>query len=385
MKKFNILILFQIVLFIGLQSQNSLLDQNFEELRPISEINEANKGDGYPWLSEDGLRLYYNANDPLDNRTKIYMSSRKSDGHAFTNPIKLNVNIDGYDNLSPVLSEDELTLSYVVKRNNGRLKTKLFIATREHKTNAFNAPHSVKLIGQFAGTVISPGFSPDYRELYLFNELNGETSILVFSKEDYLEYHLKEQMEIPRGYKVKSGKISADGLKYYISLSPKGGYPRIYIMKRDDTGSPFGTPILLESQWINDPDIRNHQPYFTNNHSYLVFTRSRENAWYSNDMFVAKLVDTPAEQKAEEDTFTLAEFQLYPNPLHDILNIRASSESTYHIRIFDLTGKMIMRYQEASGLTQLSLGKQAAGIYIVVLEEAKTGKTLSLPIEKIRL
>jgi hypothetical protein len=100
----------------------------YGDIRLLGEVNEDEKADAYPWLSFDGLRLYY-----IFNNT-IQYAYRNKIGDAFTYPKALKMkNASSYSIVGCHLTEDENTLFFVASQ-------KVYITTRESRKDEFKTP-----------------------------------------------------------------------------------------------------------------------------------------------------------------------------------------------------------------------------------------------------
>lgn len=97
------------------------------DVRILGELNEFGEAESYPWLSGDGLRLYYCF------KNQIYFAKRKEGDRSFKFPVPLELSFEG-DILSCYLSSDELKL-YFVNRDG-----LIYLATRDNKKEDFSAP-----------------------------------------------------------------------------------------------------------------------------------------------------------------------------------------------------------------------------------------------------
>jgi hypothetical protein len=71
------------------------------------------------------------------------------------------------------------------------------------------------------------------------------------------------------------------------------------------------------------------------------------------------------------------DFNMYPNPANDVLNIRTNQPGKVHVHIYDMTGKlMIESFSEQE--SAVDVGKLSRGIYLVMVSDengsVKTGK-----------
>ena len=85
-------------------SRNAV-DLGYDGTRALSEINNSVAGEGYPWISADGLRLYYTSTSGESN-FMIYYSERATVESLFQAPVPASINVVAP--LSIWLSENEM-------------------------------------------------------------------------------------------------------------------------------------------------------------------------------------------------------------------------------------------------------------------------------------
>ncbi|PCI93678.1 MAG: hypothetical protein COB15_15985 [Flavobacteriales bacterium] len=67
----------------------------------------------------------------------------------------------------------------------------------------------------------------------------------------------------------------------------------------------------------------------------------------------------------KEDINKIGTVEIYPNPTHSVLNIKISSSSNF--KLFDLTGKTLIKKQLSSNTNRLDVSKYPKGIYFYQL------------------
>ena len=143
-------------------------DGTFSKASLISELNSIDTADAFPWLSSDGLRIYFVKNDYL-----MY-SERTSPTSAFKHPVPLN--FDG-NVLTPArscwLSADEKTLFYTSKNI-------IYKATRKKTKKPFSLPKVFSTEFKDFDYIAGISFAPDLKNMYIY-----------FSGEEYLILHYK--------------------------------------------------------------------------------------------------------------------------------------------------------------------------------------------------
>jgi WD40 repeat protein len=141
---------------------------SFSSARPVPELDDDGSEEGTPFLSFDGLSVYFFSTRPgpdtLGNRD-IWQARRTSASAAFSEPFVVpGVNGAALDHL-PRLSQNELRLTFVSGRESPNLGSNLWIAERDSRDEEFSEP--VELAG-VNGPTRDEGFSFSSDELTLF-------------------------------------------------------------------------------------------------------------------------------------------------------------------------------------------------------------------------
>ncbi|NNE26206.1 MAG: T9SS type A sorting domain-containing protein [Saprospiraceae bacterium] len=375
----NKLILTLIVLFIGLQSHAQKPNSDYN-IRPIEELNSYGIGDAYPWLSNDAFRLYYCGNNNSTGLTELYLSERTSLDGKFEAPEKLNVNVDGYDNLSPFLSRDECVIAFTVRKENEKTLTEIYVATRPNRNHDFALPKPIKLTGSVKGELISPSFTQDLNELMVFHFYKGQTSIMQFERTGTMQYALRNTIILENNAKLKSGKLSSNGLEYYLSIEKPGRNPSIHIMRRPSLDKPFNRLHIFDHEVLNDNYYRNHQPYFTSDLNHIVMVRSGVNHWNRNDMYIAT---KSVEMDDDYVKFDRKHVKVFPNPTSDVLYIENLSQLSLDMMIFNTNGQRVRKSEAFEMHKMIDLGDLPSGFYLVHLINRETAKRLVFKVQKI--
>jgi RHS repeat-associated protein len=179
----------------------------FVALSPVDPVNSP-FDDRAPWISDDGLRLYFwTKNTGWPGSGNLMMSSRNTIAEAFGAPEEVeDVNSSASDE-DPFLLRDEKTLFFTSDRPTG--DRDLWIATRSALTEPFSLTNTVK-IPETAGGVNTP------------NEFEEERRPI----------------------------LTPDGLTLYFHSDREGWNADhngdIFIAKRSSPTAAFGTPSLVE-------------------------------------------------------------------------------------------------------------------------------------------
>jgi len=147
-------------------------DGPFANIRPLDEINDKELSDSYPWLSNDGLRIYFTKQK--GSEITIHAAERKSVNEKFSQPKKLEIALPKIsNNLSCFLSADETEI-FILSGE------KIYTSKRDNLFSKFSA--SVE-IGQANDNGYMSGITmtQDNAEMFVFNSIGfRNTQILHF-------------------------------------------------------------------------------------------------------------------------------------------------------------------------------------------------------------
>ncbi|HXH18879.1 MAG TPA: hypothetical protein VNJ07_07315 [Chitinophagales bacterium] len=147
-------------------------DGAFVNVRPLDEINDPDISDSYPWLSDDGLRVYFTKQK--GSEITFYFAERKNQNEKFSKPKKLDFTLPKIsNNMSCFLSQNELEI-FALSGD------KIYHATRENLFSKFSTPIE---IGQSDNNGYMSGITMtnDRAELFVFNSIGfRNTQILRF-------------------------------------------------------------------------------------------------------------------------------------------------------------------------------------------------------------
>ncbi len=145
-------------------------DGAYKNVRPLDEINNPDLAEFYPWISADGLSIYYSRQEGKD--IKIYASTRTGKNKRFSEPTKVDINIPKVENnMSAWLSNNELEM-FVLSGNN------IYYSTRTSKSDDFSSPIEIAKAnsdGFLSGVTITQ----DQEEMYVYNSLGFRNTQLI--------------------------------------------------------------------------------------------------------------------------------------------------------------------------------------------------------------
>jgi len=310
---------------------------------PITGLNTVDLADSYPWISSDGLRLYFSRTD-IAGESRIHRSTRATISAAFTTSVAVLPGFDD-DQISCWLDQDELTMLFSSNYT-------LMRASRASTADPFGAPVSVTLSGA-SGLFVSPTMTADGSELLV----TAQTGVMRFSNTGPDAFTFVETLTIGS----VACKLSADGLQLFTSAS-FGGVVRPCRLSRTTLADEFtnaeyytSSIIVAGSSWS--------QPHLSTDNGILVLARNQA-TWTSNDLFLFERTDlTAVGMIARHDLL------MWPNPAVDQINIQlpeTGGARIERVRLFDAQGRVVLDRAGSTGyLATLDLDAQSEGAYLL--------------------
>lgn len=325
----------------------------FDSIRPLTEINADFQSDAYPWLSEDGRRIYYVVQSDSMPIALILHAERNSLLEAFSNPQPLSINSTEHTNLSPWLSGDELTIYFVTQQDSLNLSTSLFRATRSSIDEDFGAPTYVSLQG-VNGFVSNPSLTSDEGTLYLYNSAGIDQHVLVLENMGDNEFMVTDTLQVPTDFVSVGGKLSPDGLSFYATLIFQNDKSQLYVYQRNSLDEEFTDLYFFENDQLNPTIFNNTQPAIGCNGSCIAFARATTNTWFGNDLWLAYSIVSESQHILEP----AVGMNVFPNPATDFVNFEFEVPEKYtdqRLLIFNSNGQLIRESPVLDNENRLSL------------------------------
>lgn len=337
----------------------------WEGFKTIPSIHDANSGEAYPWISSDGLRLYFSKGD-LSGSGTINMLTRSSRGQSFGDPVQLRMEFQTDDQMSCWLSEDEREIYYIEYENHGHV---LYYAKRPDLRTAFSVPQKVELeLGAFEskGDLYAPSLTPDGKQLYLYNSrYNAFDRVLVFQRIDESVFEVVDSLHIPGEHWMLPGQLSRDGLRYYLSMSTDPDMEReLYEMRRNSLNEPFQAPTKMNVK-VSTHAIITMMPSITADGKTMAYVQNNMDGWNGNDLYIVDREDIKpgvAAHTREVDS------RAYPNPTSDVLTVDyelPSDSRTNRIAVYSIEGQLKLEedLSHEPGQFVLDVNTFPAGVY----------------------
>lgn len=357
--------------------RNSSKPQKFDS--PLTKlVNKPGVADAYPFLSGDGLRLYFTSNRE-GGHGRFFISTRKNIIEPFGEPIVLSKYLtDGY--YAGSLTADELTLCMVKSG-------KIFLSYREDLQTEFGVPMEIK--GIPAKYHFGPAISPDGKEIIVMSGSGSNETVRIYKKiaEGVTDGRFIDagELAIPGASDPGPGQFSKDGLSYYFSFENANKEVAIWRYARRSVTDKF---IDLEELPVKINALqRNFQPTVNADASIIVHTTSQNDLWEEDDIVLVKDPDkalSSPEQftsivKNNDNSLTVKskvtapQIRTFPNPFQSdiILEMTQVPDDGTVFILYDLGGRMIKQQRIVNMKTNIQLGNLPSATYIYQVVDGK--------------
>lgn len=345
-------------------------DVSWESPRLLDNLNNLGSAEAYPYLSADGLRLYFSRQ--TDEGLSLYMASRKSIYDAFSNRQPLSDNIPE-GSFSGWLSNDERELYYTDGHQ-------LHYSFRNSMAEEFSAPADLTLLGLELDFISGPSLTPDKQELYVYHH-DTEKYILRFRHTGVMEYTFVDALPVPEGLQPGPGQLSKNGLSFYLSLEAEN-QDRLFKYSRTSLDAPWDKLEALDGIFC-DTEIQPAQPSVSLDEQIVACTSTAEDAWENNDLSVSTALppentNTPGltgnSFANEEPIIYGLGTRVYPNPTDAQVTLavdRVDADASSYT-LYDINGRELQRHSLNSTQTGIDLTSLPGGIYFLKVVQKNT-------------
>jgi len=255
---------------IPLGKSNAAADVTLESVRALTETNNAYGADAYPFVSGDGLRVYY-----VTESNYMKVASRTSVTGQFGTPGYVS-GLSTYLSRGCWLTPDELTIYFISTSGT------LYRAVRTSRSLSFSYPSSVTLSGCPSGFISAPSLSPDENELLLFHSPTAGDSIIRFVRSSSTLYTYSGKVAaFSRTGEVGPGQLSKDGLRFYVPVKTPTHQLRAYSRASLSAAWDAGMTVATTTRVIH--------PTVTADESVMLFAYSSDNGWSNHDLYEGRL------------------------------------------------------------------------------------------------
>lgn len=291
---------------------------NHPFIRYQHKVNSPNEAEAYPWISANGLTLYFIKGH------SIFFSERKSRYEDFNKPKELDISEGSVT--SCWLTNDELNL-YTTSYSSSDPVVKKYSRTTLNDRFQYQ-DQLVFADDEVEGFTSAISFTPDMKTALMYNNPNDDDrSLVIFDVLIDGRLQFRDRFRLPSG-STGVGQLSKDGGTVYFTDEHSAYHKVIYKIPLVDIGkSEQRIEKVLELK-----GVRIGKPCLTYDETYMVFNASANDVWQDNEIMVvdlnnlefieqdSTLFDLGLEEEIAEEGWTV-----YP-PLSAILEAEAAVE-----------------------------------------------------------
>ncbi len=339
---------------------------SYDTVRELIEINNPGQADAHPWISSDGLRLYYTSGF---NNDQMAMAERTDINSYFGTPVIIPIPYNW--GISYWLSPDELELyfsdSYYIWYTN-----------RDAINLPFSLPERLNLQGIPGPDYISAqSLNTEQNKMFLHIYDNGVHRILQYSNIvgwPYFDY--EKTLSAPPGFSMIGGQLSKDDLTYFVSAQYNDGPPMLYQMTRITPSDTFDINTFELIRGINDTTVfGNAFPTMSDNLEWVAFNRADNNNWEQLDLFLAH--DGILTSAFDPVNLPILSFA-YPNPASEFVIIKYKSLPGYRstLIVYSPEGEIVYKndLNPSEGIIKVNTNQWVTGVYCYRISQFE-GKT----------
>jgi Secretion system C-terminal sorting domain len=338
------------VLKINIPTSSSAVDN----IRALDEINIDNLGCGYPYISLDGLRLYFTKSVDVQgiSNANLYFVSRSNLNSPFSNRQLVSSNF-AMGSTGCWLTNDELEIFF-------RRKDTIYYSSRTSIENQFATPQPVNL-NNYEGYIQGISLTPDKKELYFHTRVdNTHSYIFKYMRIGNLSYTLQDTLSVPSGFIPTPGQLSKDGLKYLVGLTNEHDTTKLYQYSRTKVTDRFSNATIMDNG-INNSSRSNTQTTITADEKIIVWVKNNDHLWTGNAFYIQERNSTTNITEIMDDSFSI-----YPNSENTSLIINGITENI-KISIYDISGRFILCKQVSS--SPIDISNLHCGVYFVRIND----------------
>jgi len=324
--------------------------------RNLKEVNMEGGTDAYPWLSKDGLRLFWT--QTIDGMDQIVQAERPNLEATFGQASVMGLNLVGLDNMSVWLSADELTALHTVREEG---KINLYFSQRKNKKEEFSTAAAILSLEGIADLefISAPSLTQDLGELYIYHSGSNGQQILRFKLGAFPGLYQFEDVLI-EGDDIEPGRLSHDGLRFVCNNAQR----ELLIFERSS----------LSEEWVEQESIPLPSDFsqIAFSEQEMVMVHSYDRLWESNQLHLAKSIFASKSQRLAAENAEELKLQLYPHPVQQrftVAPLLPQEASLERAELYGLSGQKLREFplEGQAAQYEFDLGNLPSGSYILRL------------------
>ena len=368
MKNVTAILLFSIMSFLHAQGQ-VVTSYSYDSTRQLTELNVPVYGEANPWISANGMHLYYTSADSSGNIGLMY-TSKKSINALFQRPVPVPLNLFIVNSVyhSCWFSDDELDL-YV------SLDNFLIYSHRDSATDSFVDVSSIDLsLSQTPSVIAGVSLNKNQNSMFISLPDSGGSTLNEFSKVSTGKFKFRRRIYLPAGFTSAAGELSRDELTFFVSASRKNSRILIYQLDRKDTASAFDSTSFKEVNGINDTSKDNTMPTMSNNLDWVVFAKN-DTGILGSSLYLAK--NKAITYSINNEVPQEIPLALYPDPASTELNFEFKGElnNALALSVYSISGDLVYSQNIPSFSKSIKINTEAfkSGMYFYKFIENSNG------------
>jgi hypothetical protein len=328
-------------------------EYSYDTVRALNEINVPNMEDVHPWISADGLRLYYTSGFYND---QLVMAERADINSYFGTPTLLPIPHNW--GISYWLSTDELDLYFA-----DGWGCRLYYSHRDAINQPFSFPYEL-ILGGFPE-------QEDYLNAQSLNSTQFEVFIHASPSDKIMEfegywpaYGYIRTLPAPPGFHLIGGQLSKDDLTYFTSAEDTNGNYMLYQMTRATPQDTFDISTFQLIEGINDTSIGNAFPTMSDSLEWVAFNKNTNESWEGIDLYLAH-------NGILTSVFNPVEPQIlcyvFPNPSSENFYIKYKSSLAGSIIAFVYSYEGVLVFEDvlkpSEGIIKINTSSWNNGVY----------------------
>ena len=324
--------------------------------RNLKEVNMEGSTDAYPWLSRDGLRLFWT--QTIDGMDQIVQAERPNLETPFGPPSLMGLNLEKAENMSVWLSEDELIAVHTVREEG---EVDLYFSERKNKKEEFSTAAAILSLEGVADLefISGPSLTQDLEELYIYHSGANNKQILRFKLGAFPGLYQFEEVLI-EGDDIEPGRLSHDGLRFVCNSADR----KMIIFERSS----------LSEEWVEQASIPLPSDFsqvaFSDQEMVMVYSHDR--FWESNQLHLAKSIFASKSERLAAESPEKLQLKLYPHPVQQrfrVAPILPKGASLERAELYGLAGQKLKDFplEGQAAQYEFDLGNLPSGSYILRL------------------
>lgn len=314
-------------------------DRNFDKIEQLDILND-DGAQSHPWISENGLNLYFTYNPPFDNEdedyTEIRKATRKNRSSDFSVGVPIIFPMEVGNPLNCHFSSDEKT-AFVTSTYSSDFQ--LWKCTRPSNDSPFTSAELIRIDG-IEDVYIRPTLTADEQIMFLVVGGCPAQRVVLRAKRQFDgNYLIEDTLALPINFSPGTIQFSKDENSLIISGSNgRDGFESFY--EDFQNFKYFWKESIPRMKSLN---INASFPLGKTSFSQLSISGhgdivgvASDGWWSGNDLFY--ISDSEA---SGQNALSIIELQLFPNPASDVLNLTSNQPVSSSYEIFSTDGKRV--------------------------------------------